>query len=118
MGATLARLERGDLQAEEIAFRYLRSNNKFIQGALAARLGEWMAVMAEAIGKPLRLPDDLGHGITPEQAGEMIGWWRNHVTAKLLRDTVCWDKGQDVRWRRVGRLMGARTIALEWLGLD
>ena len=118
LGSALGRIEVGDVSADRIVFEYLTGPDKAMRAFAAVRVAGWIATMAEVIGRPAPLPDKPEYGITPEQGGQMVHWWRRYVTSDLLGDNVVWDKRGDPMWRRARRLMHARRDAIDYLGID
>lgn len=118
LGAALGRIQLGDLSADQVVFRYLLGPNESMRAFAAVRVTAWIAVMSEAIGKPVSLPDHPSRGVTVEQANRLADWWRRHVTPRILRDNVVWEKGRDPRWHRARKLMGARGKAIQFLEIE
>jgi hypothetical protein len=117
LGAALGRLWLGDLEANDIVFGYLRGSNATMREFAAKRLSDWISLMGEAIGSPAEVPQDSAKGVSVAEAERLIRWWQRHATAKLIRDNVAWDRGRDVHWRPMVRLLRARVKAIEFLGI-
>jgi len=118
LGAALARIEAGDLQADEIVFAYLRDRRKAWGGLAARTLVDWIVKMSEAIGRPIDLPARPERGLFPRQADRVIAWWRRYATPKLVRDNVTWQRRRNPKWRRMARLMHVRGQAMDYLEID
>lgn len=118
LGATLARLERLDLNADGSLYRYLRSSNRAMSDLAVRGLTPWVRLMSEAIGRHVSLPDAPDDEITPGQADDLAKWWQRFVTVKLMKDNVLWAKDRDPRWHRIKRLMRARGKAIGFLEVD
>ncbi len=118
VGAALARVEAGDLQADEIVFAYLRDRRKAWGGLAARTLVDWIVRMSEAIGRPIDLPARPERGLFPKQADRVIDWWRRYATPKLIRDNVAWQRRRNPKWRRMARLMHVRGQAMDYLEID
>lgn len=118
LGAALGRLELGDLTANEIVFGYLENPNKVMRAFAAVRLARWIEIISEATGLASTIPSDPQDGVTAQQADQMIRCWRDHATTKLVRDNILWNRGRNPKWRRLVRLMGARTKAIRFLEID
>ncbi|MBN1342812.1 MAG: HEAT repeat domain-containing protein [Phycisphaerae bacterium] len=118
LGATIGRLELGDLSADGILFRYLKGPDKAMRAFAAERTARWMTFIGEAIGRPPDMTDAPEREVTDADADRMIRWWRQNVTPRLLVDNVIWRKGADPKWRRVARLMGARSKAIDFLDIE
>lgn len=118
LGATLARLECVDLDAAPDLYRYLAAPDKAMRHLAVRSVTPWVALMSEAIGRPVDLPELQDSEITDQHAADITAWWQRWVTAKLMRDNVVWVKDRDARWHRIKRLMRARAKAIRLLRLD
>lgn len=116
LGGALARIEFGDATAGPVALSYLKDDQLDRRVFASTEVSRWVRDMAEAIGRPLDLPPE-GEMLSPQQIDDVIAWWRQHVTPKLLNDNVAWSKSEHPLWHRVRQLMRNRARAIRVLNI-
>jgi len=118
LGAAIGRIELGDMSAQPVLFDYLKSPDPNQRAFAAAWMMPWIRTMSETIGRHVNLPEKPDQGITDRQVDEMMAWWRNYVTPKLWTDTLAMRDRRDPMRRKLGRLMGARHRAIDYLNIN
>jgi hypothetical protein len=118
LGAAIGRLDLGDLSADKDLFDYLKGDDPDRRAFASDWVIRTINTMSETIGSRADVPARPDKGIAPQQADTLITWWRQNVSQKLLADTNSLRERRDPMRRRMGRLMGARKHAMDYLNID
>lgn len=104
-GATRGLLRLAETSVAEDMFAYAADADRFRRRDAQRDLLSLCRQMAEMIGQPP--PSPAGKiGKWPLQDLEQLhGWWREHVTPRLLKDCMSWRVRKPENWQKVTRLL-------------
>ncbi len=107
-GAARALLGAGHFAAAERLLMWTEEPDDALRMHVQRELAALAAPMAEMIGQPSPVPDAPAGFWSDGQREVFVGWWRVHVTDRLLRDWFAWRAEVPEMYGRV------RYLQHEW----